>query len=194
MARKERQPWERRFDETNQAFKCFLRYRDMEHRSIKQLSLYYKKRSVRTFEKYSVKYEWQKRVAAWDDFLDQRAQKLQVDGLADMHRRHIALGVGMQTAVVKELQALVNKIEQAVSEAKAKAVREGKDPAKAYHDPILTVSDIIKLSTHGTQLERLNRGEPTEHTKVSTEEAENLEKLSIQELKLMRELKTKLQG
>ena len=180
-------PWEMQEKEPVEAFRFFCFYRDMQRRSVLLVSKTFGQRSPRKLERLSSKYDWKARARAWDIEIDRRVREAQVGELADMRKRHINLGVGMQTAVVKELQALVAKIEKADKAAKLL------DPL-GHHEPLLTVSDIIRLSQHGTQLERLSRGEPTDHTVVETPGEASLAALSVPELRALKALKAKLKG
>ena len=178
------QPWAMKPDETLGGFHYFCFYRDMQRRSIAKLAEVFGM-NRRTLERTSQRFGWRDRVRAWDVELDRRVRDLQATDIADMKKRHINLGVGMQTAAVKELQALVAKIEKADREAKKK------DP-KGHHEPLLSVPDIIRLSQHGTQLERLSRGEPTDHVRTDTPDDSDLSMLSIKELKLLKTIKNKI--
>lgn len=180
-------PWEMQDGEPVVAFRFFAFYRDMQRRSVNMAAKAFGQKSPRRLEKLSAKHDWVNRARAWDVEIDRRVREAQVGELADMRKRHINLGVGMQTAAVKELQALVAKIEKA---SKAALLL---DP-KGHHEPLLTVSDLIRLSQHGTQLERLSRGEPTDHSVVETSEATGLAALSTADLKALKALKAKLQG
>ena len=177
-------PWEMQEGESLNDFHFFRFYRDMQRRSVRKASQVFGHKTSRVFERLSSKQNWPDRARAWDVELDRRVRDLQTADIADMRKRHINIGIGMQTAVVKELQAHVQQIE----DAHALAVAAG----KKHHIPLLSVSDIIRLSQHGTQLERLSRGEPTDHTKVDMPEEADLSMLTAKELKALKILKAKL--
>lgn len=180
-------PWEMQEDETVNEFRYFVFYRDMQRRSIMVCSKAFGHANARKMEKISQKCSWQARCRAWDVELDRRVRDCNTKDIADMRKRHINLGLGMQTAVAKELRALVAKIERAAADAKA-AGRE-------FHEPVLSVADILRLSQHGTQLERLSRGEHTDHIKTEgAQEDDALKALSVAELKALAAMKQKLKG
>lgn len=180
-------PWEMQPEETLLDFHYFRFYRDMQKRSIRVTANAFGLQSPRKLEKLSQKHKWGDRVRAWDQELDRRVRDRQVEEIAQMQERHINIGLGMQTAVVKELNAWVKLIE----EAHEKAVAQG----KKAHAPILNITELIKLSNHGTQLERLNRGEPTDHTRVDDGTGEvDLTALSKEQLQQLHAIKKALAG
>lgn len=189
-------PWEQQDGESPVAFRAFCTYMNLlpTKRSLAHAAEVLG-RSVHSVEALSKKYKWSIRLTAWEAHLNQRIADAQVDAVAKMRERHIQIGVGFQTAVVKELKALVNKIERAAEDARDRAIKEGRDPEKAHHEPVLTPAELVKLSQHGVELERLTRGLATMHASVnaapdSFDEARG--KLTLEELKILRELQSKL--
>lgn len=176
-------PWEMQEGETAEQFRKFCFYRDMQKRSLQTCANAFGLKNKKSTELLCRKFNWVDRCSAWDVELDRRVRDSQVAEIADMRKRHINLGVGMQTAVVKELKALVAKIDEAATQAE----KEG----KKYHEPVLSVNELIKLSQHGTQIERLSRGEHTDHTKVDSPE-QDLSSLSVKDLKTLKRLKEKV--
>jgi hypothetical protein len=188
-------PWEKHPAEKIHHWRWFIVYRDMLPRSIAGAARKCEK-SPSTFEKLSRRWDWRGRCEAWDEQIavqiSRQIDEMQSEAIEAMRRRHIQLGLGMQTAAAKELQAWVAKIEKLAQEAKKKAIEEGRDPATAWHDPILTVGELIRLAQEGTAIERLNRGEPTAHTKVETDDNEGLANLSLAETRELKRLKDKM--
>jgi len=187
-------PWEQQPEEPSKAYQQFVLYRDMMHRSLAKLATLQGRKSVRSCEKLSHKYQWRNRVLAWDKEQDRRLRALQTSDIEEMNSRHVRLGIGMQSAVVKELQSLVNRVDEAAKAATKKAVEEGLDPAKAHHAPVLTVNELIRLSEHGINLERLARGEPTEKIDTGKGEGKDLSVLSLRDLKELRRLQKAVNG
>lgn len=187
--------WEQQEGEPAKLYGQFVLYRDSIQRSLGKLSKYMGLKSTRALEHTCARWQWVKRAEAWDRELDVRSRQSQTDALVSMRSRHVQLGIGMQTAAVKELQALVHKIETASQEAKAKAAREGRDPEKVHHEPVLTVNEVIRLAEQGTQLERLSRGQPTsiDETRGAPPDP-GLSVLSVEELKQIKALKAKMAG
>lgn len=175
------EPWHKQKGETACAYRYFTLYKDMHGRSISRLAKLLG-RSARGLEKYSSNYNWKERAAAWDRELDNRLLDKRSDDIEAMRQRHVQLGLGMQTAVAKELKAWVHKVELANAKAKAKGLE--------HHDPVLSVNELIRISEHGINLERISRGEPTGHVKVNEEV--DLSALSVEELKQFRKLKKKM--
>jgi hypothetical protein len=181
-------PWERRKGEPMQAYQFFLLYRDMIQRSIARLTRLVGKKSPRSLEKLASKWEWRARAEAWDEEFSHRMllDKGKAAGvqLEAMLKRHIQLGIGMQTAAAKDLQALVHKVEQANKEAKK--------AGKKHHEPVLTVTEMVRLAENGVNLERISRGQYTQHHKVAEgDDDTDLSGLDVKDLKLLKELKRK---
>jgi hypothetical protein len=190
-------PWDKRASESLKHWQWFVVYRDMPvPRSLIGAARLVDKTSS-TLEKLSRRHEWQSRCKAWDTQLSVQVSRalddLQVGAIEAMRRRHIQLGLGMQTAVSKELKAWIHKIEAAAAQARLDAVARGDDPEKAFHEPVLKIGELVRLVQEGTSLERLNRGEPTEHTQVDVED-HGLNRLTKKELRDLKQLKAKLKG
>ena len=182
-------PWERQPGEPIRAFRYFTLYRDMQMRSLAKLARAMGRRNPSLFEKYSKQWQWPARCEAWDEELDSILRSKTVDELCNMRERHVNLALGMQTAVVKELKALVRRVEAAEEKARQDAIARGQDPDRAVRKPVLKVNEMIRLSEHGVSLERLSRGEPTAHTR--TESEVDLSMLSIEEIKTLKKLHSK---
>lgn len=179
-------PWEPQPNEPLEYFRLFSFYRDMQRRSLAQLARVFGI-GPKTAEKHCAKWRWVERAKAWDVELDRRVRDINTAKIAQMHERHINMGLGMQRGAALELQAWVHKIEQAHADAKA--------AGKPWHDPTLSTADILRLADYGIKIERLARGTHTEHVKTEeSEEGTGLENLSIEELKQLRYLKQRMKG
>lgn len=183
-------PWERQTGEGAIAFRSFTQYRDMRSRSIAKLAAL-TGRTARGLHKMSSNHQWVLRCQAWEEELDKVLTEKQSDAISDMRNRHIQIGIGMQSAAAKELRAWVKKIEKADADARKAAESRGEEPSKAYHEPMLTVSDIVRLSDHGVNLERTSRGE-AEGPAAGIESDGDLSVLSTAELKALKALKRKI--
>lgn len=188
----ERKPWQQQVGESSKLYRYFCAYMNAMpgERSCpkvaKRLGL-----SAVTLTKASQKYGWQARVGAWDQEIARRMAASTEDAVVEMRKRHIQIGVGLQTAGVKELQALVNKVNAAAAGAQALAIKEGRDPSLAFHEPVLSPLDTLRLLQSGIEIERLTRGLVTARVADGDDDA-GLEKLTLEELKTLKALKAKL--
>lgn len=138
--------WERQEGETTKAFYAFTIYRDLGHnRSLSKVHENYieatsKTRScLRTIAGWSSKFNWVKRVQAYDDYMDGLAREEKEKAVKEMQKRHLTLGMALQAKGAERLQNL-----------------DGKD---------MKTRDAISAIAQGTRLERLIRGEPTERVR-----------------------------
>lgn len=181
-------PWDKRYKESMRHWRYFMVYRDMWPRSLSTVA---KKVGcgASNIEKLSSRWHWVERAKAWDASLAiqvaRRVDDMAVNDLEAMKRRHIQMGLGMQTATALELNAWVEKIKEAVALAK--------EEGRLYHKPILTIGELIRLAQEGVSIERLNRDLPTDVTRTETEDA-GLGNLDIQDLKELKKLKNKMEG
>lgn len=137
-------PWDQRPSESALAFEAFALYRDLgSQRSqasvAKQLG-----KSTQLIARWASEHGWSDRVRKWDRFLDQKGQEAAVREVEKMRERHIQIAMGLQQVGVKELKKLVERAE-----------KSGR---------ALNVDQLIRVVEQGTKMERLNRGEPTDHT------------------------------
>lgn len=190
-------PWDPHPKENIQWWRWFVIYRDMQPKRSLAKTARIAGKSSAWIEKLSTQWGWAERCQAWDAQMALHVSRMldgmQADAVEAMRKRHINLGMGMQTAAAKELQAWVHKIDAAEAKAKEAAIAEGRDPTKAYHEPVLTIGELIRLANEGTGLERINRGEPTEVTRVEVDE-NGLDRLTAEELRQLKRLKEKLGG
>lgn len=131
--------WERQPGESAKAFHAFTLYRDLGHeRSVSKVAQIYRPgRNLRSLmSRWSTKFNWVKRAEAYDDHMDKLSRKEAEKQVKDMKKRHITLGMALQTKAAEKLKDL-----------------KGKD---------MKVPDAIKALSEGVKLERLARGEATE--------------------------------
>lgn len=206
------QPWEQQIGEKPERFRFFAAYRDMNPRRYTALAKLVGL-SVHTIKAYASEGQWASRAEAWDRELDRRIREMQTEEIVEMRRRHIDTSLKMQEAAELEITAHLRKIRDAIKKAqegvRAQAQLAGwteeqtqEALAEAYHEPLFNMRDLISLLDHGTKLERLNRGEPTDHTATSTDQAKAeaertkamLDNLSVNEKKAFMKLKMRAAG
>lgn len=127
-----KQPWDRLEVESSRAFEAFAIYRDLgTGRSILSAWKLYIKQDKNTagyFSKWAADYEWVKRAAAYDDYIEAEARKkLDRDAIkrkAKMLERHANTGRALQAFGLQHVQT--NK--QPVNSSDAiRAIRVGVD-------------------------------------------------------------------
>lgn len=125
--------WERQQGETSKAYEAFCVYRDMgADRSLRKVVQQLNK-NLTTIAEWSTKYEWVKRVAAWDAEQDRIARKAQVDEIKKMRTRHAKLAEAMLIKAAKALQRIPD------------------DEIKAV--------DVSRMVETASKLERISRGD-----------------------------------
>jgi Mg-chelatase subunit ChlI len=128
--------WDRRSNETSKAYAAFTIYRDMgPERSIALVAEECRK-NISLMNRWSQRHQWVSRVHDYEAHLEKVAQASREKEIADMRKRHVTLGMALQSKAAEKLKAL-----------------DGKN---------MKVPDAIKALAEGTKLERLARGEPTE--------------------------------
>ena len=133
-------PWERQEGETPKPYEAFCIYRDMktddQERSLREVANRLKK-SLTLIGRWSSKYSWVERVAAWDDEQErierEIAQKEQAKAIREMRKRQAQAGYALQLKATKAL---------------------GKLPIDQ-----MSPQDIVKMMAEGAKLERIGRGD-----------------------------------
>ncbi len=140
-------PWERQEGEGPQAFRAFAAYRDSgtggAKRSLTKTAQSLTKSdgspySDGTLKQWSRKWNWQERVAAWDDEMDRQTREELAKGITGMMKNHVGIAQAMLTKALKALQRIP--------------------------EDELTAQDITRMVDIASKLERLSRGEATERT------------------------------
>jgi hypothetical protein len=143
-----RDPWERQIEETDEAFKAFARYRDMEpKRSTTRLATEMGV-SENLIHGWSSKHRWVGRVAEWDREKDRVekdrvARAAQLSEIRAMQKRHVDIALLMQALGATEL--------------KKRATVATTQPTTT-----LETDEAQRVLEAGVKLERLTRGEPTD--------------------------------
>ncbi|MDP8923250.1 MAG: hypothetical protein M3O34_10305 [Chloroflexota bacterium] len=134
----EGRPWERRPDESAEAFAAFCAYRDLPPAERSVTNAWRRYRGGETagrngqWERYAARFDWSRRAAAWDDERDRTSRTAELDAIRDMRERHAKAAMFLQGKGLKVLSG-----------------------AK-YISP-RTALDMV---TKGMEAERLARGEP----------------------------------
>lgn len=134
MAKKADKLWERLPDEGSKAFEAFAIYRDMglKERSIAKVSKQLGK-SKALMDRWSSRYQWVERAAAWDKEQDRVAREAQLEDIKKMRKRHADLATAMLAKAAKAL------------------LRIPDDEIKA--------GDLSRMVETATKLERISRGD-----------------------------------
>ena len=121
----ERNAWDRLDGETSKGYAAFRQYRDLgPHRRVERMENV----SRITVERWSARFDWVARCAAWDDAQAMIEDSERLDALRSMHRTHQLAARALQRFALAALAALPT---------------EG-----------VTAGDIARLIELGTKLER----------------------------------------
>lgn len=106
-------PWERQPDETPKAYEAFCIYRDLKDirdpESKRSLDLVVQEmgKSRTLFERWSSKYEWVKRVTAYDDeqerLVREEEEKQRIKDIREMRKRHAKIANSMMLKAARAL-------------------------------------------------------------------------------------------
>jgi len=121
--------------------------------------------ALNTLDKYSVKYQWQRRVLEQQSIEQERIEKDYGRQRDQMDQRDAALGAGL---IGLAFGGVRNFTEQMQHLRDSKVQRGDANPSLTLN---LTPSEIATLARTGTFIERLARGEATSRTEVWTEVA-----------------------
>lgn len=146
-ANRQPKPWERQPGEGPQAYRAFCAYRDSgadgERRSLTKTAQNLTKPngakySPGTLKQWSWKWNWQERIAAWDDEIERCTREELANGIVRMRKAHAAIA-----------RKMLKKAESALKQM---------DETKMSSRDIATMVDVA------AKLERISRGEATERT------------------------------
>lgn len=153
-------PWERQEDESPKSWEAFRAYRDMGagRRSLRKLpELIGRVPNYKpVLERWSVKYKWQDRVRAWDDYQDKVGREAALKELEEMKKRHIQQAISLQTKALQRLQKI--------------------SPDE------LSAGNVLGFITEAIKIERMARGEPDqileERRRLNDDEARQVNQLA----------------
>lgn len=146
-----RRAWERRDDESERAFAAFRIYRDLNarERSLRAAAAVYydvdepSHGNMTTIERWSSKYQWRKRVRAFEQDRDRQVLENDLAAIKAMREQHITEARGLQSLAIEGLKRIQNRMRI--------------DP-----DYLISPGMVLQLMQQGAHMERLSRGEPTE--------------------------------
>ena len=171
-----RRPYERLEDESDPAWEAFKAYRDLAlGRTQRQVATALEK-STTLIARWSSDHNWRKRTHAYDMEMDRRKLIGDLKGVEDMRRRQVKLGQDLQELGGIELRKM---LAEARKRQKAGTLEQGL---------------VMKLIDLGSKLERVNRGQPGEIIQNTSGDALDLSKLSIEELRMYRNVNRKMQA
>lgn len=155
------QPWDRQIKESTQAYDAFDLYRNMgPERSCAKVGQKLGK-STTIMERWSAKWSWVARAAAWDQHLDKQAQKAlereEIAARKAMKKRHRDMGISFQGIPA----VFVNNMKARIDIWKA----AGADPETCPVND-LAVKDIITCWVEGSKSELRSYDEATDIHRV----------------------------
>lgn len=141
--------WERLKGESRASFQNFIAYRDQTRgrHSMRRCAADLGK-SLSTLKVQAVKYRWQERVDAYEDYLDRRDRELRESERAEFNRRGVQvanqlMGVGMSRLVGRE-------------------ARGGQQAVQALNPSELEPGDVARMIEVGWRMGRLGTGQATD--------------------------------
>ena len=116
--------------------------------------------AVNTLDKYSVKYQWQRRVLEAQSAEQERIEKDYGRQRDQMDRRDAALGAGLTGLAFGGVRHFIEQMQK----LREKKIKKGDANPSLTLD--ISASEIVNLARTGTFIERLARGEATSRTEV----------------------------
>lgn len=104
MAEKAKKPWERQENESGKAYEAFACYRDMgADRSLRAVSKKLEK-SFSLISRWSSDYDWQNRVMAYDNELEQQALAEKKKTAAETRKRQLQIAMQLEKRALEALK------------------------------------------------------------------------------------------
>jgi hypothetical protein len=167
----ERKPYERKRNETDREWRLFVIYRDLDDfdRTLEKAAEY-AGADVEELELLYKKRGWRKRIDSWTVVQDRARRRATLKQIEAARERQILLGVNLQKVGGAALQKLADMLRQ--------------EP-----DATISTANVIKLIREGAALERVNLGEPETIIEERKGPDVDLSKLSLKQLRELREIK-----
>lgn len=164
------EPWERQAAESDEAWLAFRAYRDMppDERLLKRAAVV----RMSTLSKWYRDHNWADRCTAYDAKFD----KLRVEERERMYRRTAREVAIDHMVMLADTRELYTREFQKLLEASRQSEMHG----------LIKPETLVRMAETMVKLDRLVRGESTEHVATSTEM--DLSKLSIDEIRTLHEL------
>ncbi|MGB9858672.1 MAG: hypothetical protein ACPLQP_01910 [Moorellaceae bacterium] len=160
--------FERLPGETTKAWAAFQVYRDLgPQRSLGKVREALGKSTgyMRVLEEWASKYQWVKRAAAYDDYLERKKREAQEKAVVKMAERQAKIALGFQEKIAQRLASL--------------------DPQE------LSPGDLARWFEVAVKVERLARGVPTETYRAEVETKQPVDKAVD---KIIEEIRAVLSG
>jgi hypothetical protein len=137
--------WERAKGESAKAYAAFCVYRDLgSERSLRKMANEGEcGANVGQLERWSSRWKWVNRAAAYDDELDRQTRRVNEKERKQMVIRHTRISMLAQDTITDQLEKLLADVQA--------------DPKKR-----LMPTELARLMHEAVAIERLSRGEPTE--------------------------------
>ena len=164
-------------NESSQALEAFAIYRDMGVGRTTQATAKDLSKSHGLIKGWCTLHAWVRRCRSHDLEVDRRRKIGDLRAIEEMRIRHTKRALLIQEIADLELA----KMKKAAAKKKAKRT---------------TIDDktVLKMSEDGAKLERLSRGEPSEITEQHGSEGLDLSGLTLDELKQLRALRSKVRA
>ena len=97
--------WERQSGETEKAYSAFKIFLEMEDRSISKVAKYLSV-SVQNVRKWSSKYNWFERAAAYDSSIVESTRQLKIAAIKESLRRKVGIADKLEQKALKALEEI----------------------------------------------------------------------------------------
>jgi len=155
--------WERHPGETSKAYAAFCIYRDMGVERSYRKVLQVMDRTIGTIQEWTTKWQWVDRAAAYDDHLDRIKRKKAEQAIEKMIERQANQATALAQVMTLPVSKLIDRLNNDEQFAKKFAKQVQDLPAK---DVIKMISRCGPTWASAVKVERLARGEPTDHSRV----------------------------
>ena len=154
-------PWEQQPGEPARAFHYFVAYREMGHNRMFSEVARQLNKHPNTIKMAAKKWNWKERARAWDREQDRLLQVARRAQIVEMCQRHATQAQSYSQAIMLPVVAILRRLEQ---EPELRNMRH------------LPLDELVKLATASAKsfadvarIERLARGESTEHLDMDVE-------------------------
>lgn len=167
--------YEQQPKESAAAFGAFQIYRDMGPDRTMAAVVKATGKSMTTIKRYNDNNFWVPRAKAWDARADSERRSSTLNAIKEMRERQIKLAREIQEIAAEQLRRTAKKYQ---------------DKPSKIMDPKI----ILKMVQVGTELERLNHGEPNEILEASIKAEIPYTKLSTEQLLELKKIKRTLEA
>jgi Mn-dependent DtxR family transcriptional regulator len=151
----DRKPWERLPSESHVAFAAFKLYRDMKPPRNKQDIAEKIGKSIKWVNDKAKKWNWEKRVEAYDDYMDQLELESRKEEIKEMIQRHIQQAILFQKVLLLPAESFLERLSNNEDFCQLSIEK--------HFDKVIDAAQVLNKII---DIERKSLGEPNEITKT----------------------------